>query len=366
MVEEDIDLAADKAVKRHLSFNVGIITANARLESASPLSNDIIFSLYDASSGQAGPGNIIAHKQEKNAIFYLPPGKYSLKARAGETQTQRNFTLKAGDRLNHTLLLNAGQISLAAQLAKDTPTLDDVQYAIYRRGEAKDMEFLRTLDPNPELVLPAGDYFVLARQGAASRHTRLKVLAGETRTVTLNLEAGILKLSSNLDEGPSGQQAQVAYTIKAAGPIEPKTIKLSLANKLVEIDQSLPTRSFRNSFVLPAGEYVVQALYGNSNAQATARVQVRAGKESAHKILMSAGRIKLSLTLSIADQPLPGVFWSILDPAGKQVASASSISPTLTLSSGSYKAVADYLGERYYRNFTLEKGDNKNIKLSIR
>lgn len=366
LAEEDVDLSADKALKRHLSFEVGVVTANARLESASPVSSDIIFSLYDASSGQAGPANIIAHKQEKNAIFYLPPGKYSLKARAGETQTQHDFTLKAGERLKHTLLLDAGQISLTAHLANETLALDDVQYAIYRRGESKDREFVRTLDPNPELVLPAGDYIVLARQGAASHYTRLKVQAGESKAVTLTLNAGILKLSSNLDEGSSDQQAQIAYTIKAVGPVGPKTVKLSVANKLVEIDQSLPTRSFRNRFVLPAGEYVVQALYGNSNAQATAHVQVKAGEESSHKIIMSAGRIKLSLTLSAADQPLPGVFWSILDPASKQVASASSISPALTLSSGAYQAVADYLGESYRRDFTIENGDNKKVQVRIR
>lgn len=366
IAEHDVELQAGAAVKLHLSFNVGVVTANARLGNEAPLSNDIIFSLYDASSGPAGPGTIIAHKQEENAVFYLPPGKYSLKARANETEVQRNFTLKAGERKNHTLLLEAGQISLTTSLAKDTPPLVDVQYAIYQRREKQDIEFVRTLDPSPNLVLPKGNYFVLARQGAASSYTKLVVRPGETEKLSLILNAGLLKLSSDLSNRSSDPDAQIAYTIEPIKPASPKTVKLSSDGTLMETDQSLPIRSFRNSFILPAGDYLVHALYGNSNAQATARVQVKAGEESQHKISMSAGRITLSLVFSAGDQPLPGVFWSILDPKGKQIASASSISPSLTLSRGSYQVVADYLGQSFRRDFMIENGDNKKLQLKLK
>ena len=109
----------------------------------------------------------------------------------------------------------------------------------------------------------------------------------------------------------------------------------------------------------------MQALYGNSNAQAIGQVEIVAGKEVEHKIIMNAGRIKLSLVLSAGDNPLPGVFWSILDTQGKQVASASSISPRLTLASGSYQAVADYHGASYRRDFTIKNGDDKKIQLKV-
>ncbi len=368
MTRGTVEVSTDKAVKLRLSFNVGIVTASARLSSTAPPLTDVIFSLYDISAGPATPGNIIAHKQRKKAVFYLAPGKYTLKARANETESLLNFTLKAGERKTRILTLNAGKISLTARLSPDMPALENVQYTLYQRHKEGDIEFVRTLDPTPTLILPAGNYFVLARQEAATSYSKLTVRAGETRTVALNLEAGILKLTSNLDEIPAEQnaqedQARVAYTIQSAEPVKPKTIKLSSDGSLMEVEQSLPTRSFRNSFVLPAGDYLVHALYGNSNARASTRVQVVAGRQTHKRINMSAGRIKLSLVLAAGNPPLPGVFWSIFDKSGKQVTSASSVAPHLTLSEGSYLVVADYLGQSYRTDFSVNNGDDKNIQL---
>ncbi len=365
LAERDVKLRAGTAVKQRLSFNIGVLAARARLETASPPMKQVIFSLYDASSGSFGPGNIIAHKQEEKAVFYLPPGKYRLRAQAGEASARHDFSLQAGDRIKTTLLLDAGQISLKARLARGGPELDDVQYAIYRRGDKQDMEFVRTLDPAPQLILPAGNYLVLARKGAASRYERLKINAGDKKQLVLDLDAGILKLSSSLEQGNGKQQTRIAWTITPAGSTRPKTVKLSLDNRLEEVDQHLPTRSFRNSFILPAGRYKVEAHYGNSNAGAIAGVEVKAGEQTARKLTINAGHIRLSLALSDKDEALPGVFWSVLDTNGKQVASASSKSPLLTLSSGSYEAVADYLGSSYRRRFIINNGDNKKVQLIV-
>ncbi len=365
LAEREVELRPDTPLKLRLSFDVGIFTASARLGEGTALSNNIIFSLYDASTGGTSPGRIIAHKQQSKAVFYLPPGKYSLKARANEMQTRHDFSLKAGERKNHISLLDAGEISFNTRLAKDLPILRDVQYAIYQRRSKKDVEFIRTLDPNPKLILPKGEYFVVARQGAASSYTRLFVKAGDSKTVSLTLNAGILNLSSNLDNGASDQSAQIAYTIEPVDRDNSKTVKLSSNNALVETPQSLPTRSFRNRFVLRAGDYVIKAIYGNSNARARVQVHVTAGQETAHKISMSAGRVRLSLALSLGNPPLPGVFWSILDASGKQIASASSTTPRLTLAKGNYQVVADYLGERYAKSFVINNGDNKQIQLEL-
>ena len=161
------------------------------------------------------------------------------------------------------------------------------------------------------------------------------------------------------------EHTRIAYTIEALKSANPKTIKLSTSGKLIELEPSLPTRSFRNKFVLNAGEYLVRAFYGNSNAKAETRITVKAGQTIQHKIGLSAGRINLSFVLETGTPPLPGVFWSILDKSGKQIASASSISPDLTLSKGTYLVVADYLGQSYRQDFEIKSGDNKKIQLSL-
>ena len=365
IAQADVDLAANTARKQRLSFNVGVFTASARLGKGAALLDKIIFSLYDASSSTGDPGKIIAHKQQTKAVFYLPPGKYSLKARANETQVRHDFSLKAGERKQYVSLLNAGEISFSARLAAGMPLLRDVQYAIYQRRLNRDFEFLRTLDPNPRLILPKGDFFVVARQGSASSYTRLFVEAGDMKTVSLILNAGILKLSSNLDTIAEGQSAQIAYTIEPVDRANSKTVKLSANSTLVETDQSLPTRSFRDRFVLRAGDYQVQAFYGNSNATARARIQVKAGRETPLEIRMSAGRVRLSLVSSFGNPPLPGVFWSVLEPSGKQVASASAMTPKLTLSKGRYQAIAEYQGQSYRKSFVIDSGDDKKIQLEL-
>ena len=69
IAEQDVTIEGDAATKTRLSFNRGIITANARLGRDAPVSSDIIFSLYNANSGDAGPGTIIAHKTAKRSGF---------------------------------------------------------------------------------------------------------------------------------------------------------------------------------------------------------------------------------------------------------------------------------------------------------
>ncbi len=365
LAEQDVQIRAGKAIKKRLSFNVGALTASARLGQSSPLLNNIIFSVYDISSAVAGPANLVAHQQETNAVFYLPPGKYALKASANETWKSQTLTLKAGDRQHATLLLDAGLVGFESRLAQDTPILDDVQYTLFQRRANSDVELIRTLDPTPALILEKGEYFILAQQGSAASYSRFFVQVGETKKIPIILNAGLLQLSSNLEPQSNNQHTRIAYTIEALNHKSPKTIRLATTGKLVETDQALPTRSFRNKFVLRAGEYRVRAFYGNSNATATADIKISAGQTTHRKISLSAGRVRLSLTSEAGSSPLPGVFWSILDKSGKQVASASTPTPQLTLSKGAYQVIADYLGQSYRRDITVESGAHKNVQLEL-
>ncbi len=372
LAQSDVKLAANSTQTKRLSFNVGVVTASARLSPQSPPSSGIIFSLYDVSKGPAGPANNIAHKQGENAVFYLRPGKYTLKARTSQSKASEKFSLKAGEQKTSNLLLNAGRIRLKTTLSRDSNPLDDVQYAIFRRGDGtrenganRDVEFVRTLDPTPQLVLPTGNYSVLARRGAATHYSTFSIRPGDRKELSLTLDAGVLNLSSPGFDGSSQKHPQIAYTLSAIAPTRPLTIKLSPEGKLAEVDQVLPIRSFRNSFTLPEGDYLIHAHYGNSNAENSQRVHITAGASEQIKIEMSAGRIKLSLGLMAGDPPLPNVFWSIIDPNGKQVASASSPVPRLTLARGSYQAIAQYLGQNFRRDFSLQSGESKTLQLSV-
>jgi hypothetical protein len=96
------------------------------------------------------------------------------------------------------------------------------------------------------------------------------------------------------------------------------------------------------AFTLPAGLYVVVAKRGD--AETTSDVEVAAGEERRHEVVIAAGRVKLVPKLSAAGQPITGnLAWRVLSPTedieGKRerVALSYEDAPVFTLPSGKYR-----------------------------
>jgi Ca-activated chloride channel family protein len=369
LARRKIHMGKGRAIHEFLSFNAGIISVAARLGENSPLLEDAIFTLYEG-AGKGGSGkkektrNIISYRQEKKAVFRLPAGDYSLRASSGHSERLFDFKLEAGQLIEKNLILNGGHVRPAAALADGSPPLDNVQFAIFRLGERNDSEFLRTLDPKPVLTLPAGQYVIEARAGEAARNRRVKIGAGDDIELPILLNAGILRLSSSLDGGDDKSAERTNFTIKSLSASPPVNMKL-IDGHLRETPTPLPERSFRRVFILPAGKYEITALAGDSNARARARVEIAPGKESKLRISLKAGRLSLALLLARGDEPLPGVFWSIFDKSGAQVASASGTNPVLTLASGEYRIMAEYLDKSMERRISLGDGESRKLEFIL-
>ena len=376
MAEKNVSVRKGAAVRLHLSFDAAILKGVVRLGEGAPLSDEAILSLYNIAKGPPGPRNIISHKQEREAIFYLSPGKYALKARLGEAAALQKLELTAGEQRRVELLLQAGVVDIRTSLdGKDNSqdqapqgdgALDEVQYRLYRKQDDDSYrEFIRTLDPRPHLVLPAGDYLVHAQKDAAYAVSQLHVQAGASKSLSLALQAGILSLSTPQQKSDSLGKGAIAYTITPTVVRKPHIIRLA-NHREQRLDPPLPVRSSRSRFVLSAGDYNVSALFGSSNARTSRKLSLKAGETRNAVIDVRAGQVQLSLTLDTGSPPLPGVFWSIFDKDGRQVASASRATPRLTLQQGSYQVVANYLGGSYKRDFIINDRDNKKLELKVK
>jgi Ca-activated chloride channel family protein len=363
----DVSVKAAEAQSQKLSFNAGVVTGDARLGGDPAAGDEVILTLYDAARGEPGPDDILSHRRNRDAVFYLAPGRYSLKAHIGEAVMRQDFDLKAGERKTLPLQLPAGELALTAHLTGAAAPLDHAEYTIYRRGEGADGAYsvlLRTLDAAPRLVLPAGEYLVHVAEDAASASVAVSLAAGERKSLSLDLHAGILNLSALLGGTDPGQQGALAFAIEPVTPATSTTIRLA-GNGTRTLEPALPAGSSRSRFVLPAGAYRVRTQFGNSNAVSETMVTLTPGEETRHVAEVSAGRLHPSLVIKPGDPPLPGVFWSVFDAAGQQVASASRASPLLVLRDGEYALAADYLGKTYRQQVTIKAGEDRQVEIKL-
>ena len=173
---------------------------------------------------------------------------------------------------------------------------------------------------------------------------------------TLNLRAGILRLTSVLSAGgkplPSGVDYDVYEAAKDAdGKRKPVTQSSGLYG---------PPR-----FPLPAGRYYVTATYGS--ASAGAEVSITAGDEPVRQILdLRAGVLSLTTVLSAGGKPLPsGVDYDVYEAAKdadgkrKPVTQSSGLygPPRFPLPAGRYYVTATYGSASAGAEVSITAGD---------
>ena len=117
----------------------------------------------------------------------------------------------------------------------------------------------------PRFPLPAGRYFVTAQHGMRS-NVEVEITAGAVTEQTLNLRAGILRLTAVLADGGKPLADGVDYTVDTATrDAEGKRTRITESNYL-----SGPPR-----FPLPAGRYFVTATH--SRGAGSAETVITAG-----------------------------------------------------------------------------------------
>jgi len=124
--------------------------------------------------------------------FVLPAGRYFVEAKYGSAYASAEVDVKAGERTEHTLILNAGYLRTAAILGEGTEPLKstDVNFYVYEAKQNIEGNRRRVTQGYgiPQFVLPASRYFVEAKYGPAYASAEVEVKAAERKNVTLRLK----------------------------------------------------------------------------------------------------------------------------------------------------------------------------------
>jgi len=152
---------------------------------AKEIPQGVSFSLHRLNG--RGEAELAAHASGGTAEFDLPQGQYLLTTVYGAALKQE--LVDADPRANHTVNLNAGEITLSVIPGVGRPALkEEIDWQILtfgRDSEGNRHVLHRVSGANPHLVLPAGWYFVAADyEGRRLTHT-IEVGAGNRFDYTL-------------------------------------------------------------------------------------------------------------------------------------------------------------------------------------
>jgi hypothetical protein len=240
------------------------------------------------------------------AGFTLSPGRYLVEVRNGVVATELTVHVPPAGRAHREVVLDAGELELSSRMSADGEPAEQTWFRIFREDRDAYGQPSRTqiagkgYAGHVSLLLPAGSYLAEAVYGNTRRLQRLQVTAGATGNHEFVLDAAMLELSAVLSG--DGEPAEGA--------------RFSVHRKHMDDDGREHWTEFTAaeeaptiSFVLPAGEYLVQATLGR--AQAATSLALNAGESRSVELRLDAGEVTLFATLAGSEDQtlLDSWFW---------------------------------------------------------
>ncbi len=247
-------------------------------------------------------------------------------------------------------------LKLSALVTDNSPTIrNGLVWRIFKeKNSAEDkLQLVVTASGgDAEFDLEPGSYLVHAAYGRAGATTRVTVTKDQTRSETLILNAGGLRLSA-----------------MGAGDLPLPADKVTFDVYSMDADQ----RGDRQALVMGVGPgkiirlnadtYRVVAHYGDLNAVARAEIHVNPGKLTEATVYHKAAQITLKLVNEPGGEALTNTSWLVLTPAGDQVTESVGAFPTIVLAEGDYALVAKNQDRIFTRNFSVQAGYDREIEI---
>lgn len=246
-------------------------------------------------------------------------------------------------------------LGLVATLAEESePVTFGVVWRIYSTTPNENGQYPlieMTDEALPNLRLVPGSYIVHAAYGRAQATAQVD-LTGEPQTVTVNLDAGGLRVWADLGRGARSTVKDVTFRIYSSEQDDYGDRKLiaetTEVGKLIRLNK---------------GTYHIVSQYGEANAIVRADVLVEPGKITDATILHRASYVTLKLVTESGGEALANTQWSVLTPGGDQVTETTGAFPTYVLAEGEYEAIARHDDEVYNKTFNVETGIDREVEL---
>ena len=262
----EVDVTAKEITHQILNLGAGILRPTAVLgDGAQALEGGVAYKVYAAAQDAEGNRKLVTESSQYNAPprFTLPAGRYVVTAEHGSASANADVEITPAGVTQQVLNLRAGILLLTAVMNDGGETLaQGVAYKVY--AAAQNAEGSRKLvtessqySAPPRFPVPGGRYFVTADFGSASASAEVEVAPASVLRETLNLRAGILRLTAVSSAGGEALAQGVAYEVYNAARDSEGNRKL-----VTESSQySAPPR-----FPLQAGRYFVTATQGTRTA----------------------------------------------------------------------------------------------------
>ncbi len=231
--------------------------------------------------------------------FELEPGKYFVDAswnRSGviNARTSKVVEVNASEKNAVEIVIAAGILELTL-LASEGGDKIPGYFTVYEAGKSLSGQRTKLEAGEGPFKLKAGDYFLEAtwnRSGVINARTTAEatVKAGETTSVEMVVNAGVLNLSMVAAEG--GDEIEGYYHI-----YEPEK-DLSGNRKKLE-------SSSDKKYNLKEGKYLIVGSWGryNDTIRVSEEVEVKAGQSTSAQLVANAGMLALT-TLSADEKPV--------------------------------------------------------------
>jgi Ca-activated chloride channel family protein len=339
-----IDVDDKPAAPNRITLDAGVITPAARANKDGGIIEGATYSIRAVKPGAptTASGTLWIGRAGGSDIV-LPAGTYIVRAEHGLAVKEETVALAAGTRKGLDLVLGSGRLDLAVALSEDGPPLDRAVYIISEDDPDSPQgrrEVTRSAAATPELILPAGTYYVTVRAAGAEVRQRIAVGAGDIVKRTIALGLARLSVGTRRDNGtPAGQPPPLLTRVLRADGDGGEVARSAAADP---------------QFLLPAGRYRVQVQAGSQNVRIERTVDVKAREAMRLDIPIEAAQIVLKLrdgSPTAIDQ-----FWEVRDAGGRVVWRTTQSEARMMLAPGRYTAQVEWRGRRLERSFEAQRG----------
>jgi Ca-activated chloride channel homolog len=219
-LERTIKIEANKTKVLVFNLNAGYLKLSARPAiGAKILSDKVHYTIYKGAQSLDGKREKITQSTKTSPTFWLPAGEYYIKANYGLASADIAVQIKANQRTEKTVIINAGALRLSSKVEGLPEKLkSQVFYVIYDAKadlEGNYREIFTTSQAERTVRIPPGEYLIEGRWGNTNAKTPVSavVTAGKLTSATVIHRAGRarFKLTSVRGGTPTGKPYWTFY-----------------------------------------------------------------------------------------------------------------------------------------------------------
>lgn len=176
-----------------VNFDAGILTVTPKRTAEDEAFEDS--ARIDVRQGEFADGGY------GKVTMVVPQGDLDIEGSIGPTSATGSVSIKAGETIEHDLVIGSGIVVAKAVYADGGPDVEEsgIRFDIVAAkagvdGERKNVQGGYGVDS--QLETPAGDFVLVGKLGSAEGETAFSVKAGERAEVVVNINAGVLAISA--------------------------------------------------------------------------------------------------------------------------------------------------------------------------